>query len=383
MLASGSVHLTLLMGPTVAVPVPPQIVEAVESVEVTQTDEGRSGFQLTFGAGRAGPIDFLEDPLVANPLFKPFTRVVIVVTFDFLPAVLMDGVITDVQFTPSQQPGQSRLTLTGEDVSLMMDLEQKQAEHPAQDETIIALKLIASYAQYGLIPAVMPPTVLDPPLPIERTPVQTETDLAYLKRMAARYGYVFYIAPGPAPLTNTAWWGPPKRFDLPQRTLSVSMGPFTNVDSIQFQYSALQQTVYSGKVQDRQLNTSLPYQTFTSLRLPPFAAMPAVVSQFPNVKKEILDEGGGLTYTQAFARAQGLTDASSDTVLTASGEVDTTRYGGLLTARGVVGLRGAGYLHDGLYYVKRVTHHIKRGEYKQRFTLAREGFGATVPAVIP
>ena len=34
----------------------------------------------------------------------------------------------------------------------MMDREERSAEHPAQNETLIALKLIVSYAQYGLIP---------------------------------------------------------------------------------------------------------------------------------------------------------------------------------------------------------------------------------------
>ncbi|HVK65612.1 MAG TPA: hypothetical protein VM694_14110, partial [Polyangium sp.] len=256
-----SVQMTLMMGPTVAVPVPPPIVDALDSVEISHSDEGRSGFQITFLVGRSGQGDMVDYALLANPLFKPFNRVVIVVTFNLMPAVLMDGVITDVQFVPTNEPGQTRLTLTGEDVSLMMDLEQKQAEHPAQDETVIALKLIASYAQYGLIPAVMPPPVIDPPLPIERTPVQTDTDLGYLRQLAARHGYVFYVVPGSAPMTNTAWWGPPKRFDPPQPALSVNMGAETNVDSIQFQYSALEQTVYAGQVQDRQLNQTLPYQT--------------------------------------------------------------------------------------------------------------------------
>lgn len=56
-----------------------------------------------------------------------------------------------------------------EDVSVMMDLEEKSAEHPAQDETIIALKLIATYAQYGLIPVVLPPPAIDPPTPTPLT----------------------------------------------------------------------------------------------------------------------------------------------------------------------------------------------------------------------
>jgi len=37
----------------------------------------------------------------------------------------------------------------------------------------------------------------------------------------------------------------------------------------------------------------------------------------------------------------------------------------------------------GLYYVKKVTHTIKAGQYKQKFTLTREGTGSTVPVVVP
>ena len=70
-----------------------------------------------------------------------------------------------------------------------------------------------------------------------------------------------------------------------------------------------------------------------------------------------------------------------DEVVTASGELDAVRYGEILTPRSLIGLRGAGLLHDGLYYVKQVTHNISRGSYKQRFTLAREGLGATIQAV--
>jgi hypothetical protein len=36
---------------------------------------------------------------------------------------------------------------------------------------------------------------------------------------------------------------------------------------------------------------------------------------------------------------------------------------------------------DGLYYVKSVTHNIKRGEYKQSFELSRNGLISTVPRV--
>ncbi len=374
------IRLTLLIGPTVAVPAPPLLTESLQDVRVSFSDEGRSGFQITFQTGRGGPLGALDYPLLANPLLKPFNRVILIVTLSATPRVLIDGIITDLQFTPSNEPGQSTLTLTGEDVSAMMDLEDKSVEHPAQDETIIALKLILSYAQFGLLPLVIPPLAIDPPIPIERIPVQQGTDLAYLGEMARRHGYVFYIIPGPVPFTNTAYWGPPVRIGVPQRALSVNLGSETNVDRIDYRYNALGPTTVAGQVQDRVTNQTLPVRTLASLR-PPLAAFPAWLVNQPNVRTTQLRESG-LNAPQAFARAQGMTDAASDAV-EANGELDAVRYGDLLMPRALVGVRGAGYSHDGFWYVKRVTHLIRKESYKQQFTLTREGLGSTTPVAIP
>ena len=55
------------------------------------------------------------------------------------------------------------------------------------------------------------------------------------------------------------------------------------------------------------------------------------------------------------------------------------RYGRILKARRLVGVRGAGLAFEGLYFVKTVTHKIKRGEYMQEFTLTRNGLISTFP----
>jgi hypothetical protein len=88
------VNLTLLIGPTVAVPAPLMLMQALQRVEVTHTDEGQSGFQITFQVGRSGPFDLLDYPLLGNPLLRPFNRVILIVTFNAIPRVLMDGIIT-------------------------------------------------------------------------------------------------------------------------------------------------------------------------------------------------------------------------------------------------------------------------------------------------
>lgn len=370
--------LTMLIGPTVPVPALPTFMEALESVEVTHREQGRSAFQLRFRVGR-GRADVLDYALLANPLLRPFNRVILVVTFNAFPEVLMDGIITHQQLNPGQQPGTSTLTVTGEDVSVMMDLEERSAEHPAQPEMLIALKLIATYAQYGLIPMVLPPPTVDVPLPTERIPVQQGTDLQYLQQMAERFGYVFYVTPGPAPGTNTAYWGPPVRVGLPQSALTVDMGNDTNVDTIDFQFNGLATTFPEGQVQDRQLGQTLPVQTFASTRVP-LASQPAWLTPQRRTRQF---RQSGLTITQALARAQGELDASTDRTVEASGTLDALRYQALLKPRGLVGLRGAGYSYDGLWYVKDVTHTIARESYKQRFALSREGLGSTVPVVLP
>lgn len=376
------IHMNLLLGPTVAVPAEPTLAEAIESVSITHNEAGRSGFQITFRSGRSGVVDLIDHRTVAHPQLRLFNRAIISVLVGARPRVLMDGIITNHQLSPSAEPGASTFTVTGEDVSVMMDLDEKVVEHPAQPELVIATKIIASYAQFGLIPDVRPPRSVDVPLPTQRIPVQRGTDLEYLREMANRFGFVFYVTAGPLPFSNRAYWGPPQRTGIPQRALSVNMGAETNVESISFESSGLEAVRVSGMVQDSNTNQKLPVETFASLRLP-LAAKPALPFNLPNVRSKRPDQVEGLSYVQAFARAQGETDKSLDGVVTASGELDVLSYGDVLAPRSLVGLRGVGYEHDGFYYVNRVSHTLKSGSYRQGFTVTREGGGSTTPVVIP
>lgn len=372
-------RLTLLMGPTVPLPVPEPALDVLESVEVTHNDEERSGFQIVFKAVR-NKTDLLDYLIFANPQFRAGNRTIITTVFGAVPLVLMDGIVTNHQLKPATGSEPASLTLTGEDVSVMMDLARKRVEHPAQPDNVITMKIILSYAQYGLIPRVIPPAAFDVPLPIERTPVQDATDLGYLKEMATRHAYTFYVLPGPVPGTNTAYWGPPIRIGVPQRALTVDMGPETNVDSISFEFTPAEATTVQGSVQDRTTNQRIPVRTFLSTR-PPLALNSPLLNR-ALTRTETFGGRSGQNAQQAMGEAQAQTDRSMD-VVKVEGEVNTGKYGLPLMPRALVGLRGVGFSYDGFYYVKKVTHAIKRGEYKQKFTLTREGVGSTTPVVIP
>ncbi|HIK56588.1 MAG TPA: hypothetical protein IGS37_15675 [Synechococcales cyanobacterium M55_K2018_004] len=371
------VNLMLLLGPVVPMPAPRLFTESLESVEVTQSDEGRSGFQIVFRVGRSGSSGLQEYQLLAHPLLRTFNRVIVVVTINGFPRVLMDGIITNQQFSPSAEAGQASFTLTGEDVSVMMDRKTKSEMYPAQDETIIVNRLVLSYAKYGLVPLVIPPPSLDRPIPVERSPTQQVTDLQYIKDLAARFGYVFFIVPGPAVGANLAYWGPPIRVGIPQKAITVNMGGQTNATSLSFQHNPLEPKVVEGQVQDRVTNRQIPVRSFTTLRVP--LSMKGALNLIAPTKQTEQFRESGRSLVQAFSRAQATTDQSIDNVVTISGELDTVRYGNLLQLRQLVGLRGVGYSYDGLYYVKRVNHTIRQGEYKQNFTITRDGLFTTVP----
>jgi len=191
---------------------------------------------------------------------------------------------------------------------------------------------------------------------------------------------VFYIMPGPAPLSNTAYWGPPIRAGVPAAALSAGPGPERNVEDLAFRHNALAPVQVAGQVQDRLTGTVVPVRGLGGLR-PPLAAEGDGLPSSPYVRKVLFRESG-VSAASAFARAQGTAEASRDS-LTVTGRLDAQRYGGMLSARGLVGVRGVGWQHDGLYNVRQVTHTLTRGQYTQDFTLTREGVGSTTPVVPP
>jgi len=110
---------------------------------------------------------------------------------------------------------------------------------------------------------------------------------------------------------------------------------------------------------------------------PPLGLIPAPIS---NLK--MLKGTAKLNLPRAIARGLAAAACSQDAV-TANGTLDVLRYGRLLKARQLVGVRGAGVAYDGLYYVQSVTTTLKRDEVKQSFQLTRNGLVSVTPKVVP
>jgi hypothetical protein len=378
-----NVQLTLMIGPVIPVTPPRAVMDSLAEVEVRVDDVGQSGFQLIFSIDKQSPLQILF--LLTGGLPLLFMRVILIVTVNGQANVLIDGVITNNQISPGDKGSNSTLTITGKDLTALMDQSDWSGfPFPAcPPEARVAL-LLAKYALFGVIPLVIPSVMIDISLPIEQIPSQQGTDLAYIRYLAEQVGYVFYIAPGPVPGVNKAYWGPQIKVGVPQPALSIDMDAYTNVESMHFSFDQEKNRIPLVFIYNQETGVSIPIPIppITPLNPPLGLIPPLPTNLIPPDLKPFRNDLSKLPIPQAIMMGLAAAAEYAEAV-TCEGTLDVTRYGGILSARGLVGVRGAGPAFDGLYYVKSVTHKIKRGEYKQNFTLTRNGLVSTVPTVTP
>ncbi|MBI1332579.1 MAG: hypothetical protein JST12_19385 [Armatimonadetes bacterium] len=368
-------NLSLLIGPLVPLPVPKNVVDALVSAQVTVSATDRSGFQLQFHFSKKSTI---SSAMIPAGYFDPGNRVILVATVNGLPTVLSDGIITRQDVVPSNVPGGSTVTVTGEDISLLMALVDLTGllDYPAMPSTAIAALALAKYAAIGIIPAIIPDPFVDIKLPTTGYITHKGTDFDFIKKLATDSGYVFYTEPGPVPGTNIAYWGPEVRFGPIQKALNINMDAETNVESLSFNFDGLLGTNQIALIQEPHTGIPIPVPIPSlSILAPPLAARPAT-----KLKVSFVRDVANLSIQGAMKKALKIDKESSDAVQ-GSGTLDVLRYGSILKARSLVGVRGAGTAYDGLYYVKSVTHNLKPGEFKQQFSLVRNGLISITPAV--
>ena len=376
-----SVQLTLMIGPVLPVTPPRAVMDALAEVEVQAEDVGQSGFKLTFSIDKQSPLQILF--LLTGGLPLLFMRVIIVATVNGVSNVLMDGVITENHIAPGDKGSNSTLTLLGKDLTVLMNLSKPSGfPFPAMPAEARVQLILLKYALFGVVPQVIPSVLLFVPLPTDQIPGQQGTDLGYIQSLAEQAGYVFYIDPGPVPGVSRAYWGPQIKVGPVQPALSSDMDAYTNVESLQFSFDQERNKIPLVYIYNSQTGISIliPLPPITPLN-PPLGLIPPLPTNLlppdltprrDDLAKKPIPQGVMMGLAAAAQNAEAVS---------CDGSLDVTRYGGILKSRQLVGVRGSGPAFDGLYYVKSVTHKIKRGEYKQDFVLTRNGLVSTVPTV--
>lgn len=368
-------QLSLRIGP-VPVAAPREVADALISAKVMDgSGAAQSGFEMVFELPIRSPLRTLF-LLTGGGGGMPMMRVVLIVTMNGVSRSIIDGVVTNVETQPGEG-GVSRLVVKGKDLSALMDvIEIPGLPFPALPPSARVLLILAKYAVLGVIPMVIPSLADIPPLPMQQIPAQRGSDYAYVKELAEKAGYVFYLEPGPSPGTSKAYWGPEIRVGEPQPALTTGMDAQTNVEELSFNFDKEKKKVPIVFFQESvsKAPIGLPIPDVSPLN-PPLGLVPPLPPKLHKMK-----DTAHMSAPEALMAGLAFAGQNSDSVF-GKGKLDVAKYGRLLKSRQLVGVRGAGLPFNGLYYVKSVTHEIERGSYKQSFSLARNALISTVPTV--
>jgi hypothetical protein len=381
----GGVTYTVLIG-LPPVPLPPPLLGALQKIEVETSIELASVFRLRFGISQTafGDWDLLM-PQYEELFFRPMTLVQIRVKIGIdIPKAIINGYITNQKILYDDEGGASAMEITGMDATMMMNLQEKVIPWPLPNDGAVAA---AIFAQYGIVPMVSPtlPFNLDP---TDMT-VQRGTDIRFLRRLAQRNGFECFVQPQPQSGIDFGYFGPPLNIPgLPQAVLNVKMGAQTNVTEFKIRYDMVRPTMaVSAGVDVMTRSPAIAISVAPSVSPPPTsglypwgapmglqdATLRALGGAHP--PPMVLPAQTGVMALPGLAVVNQAIANRSSWAVVAEGTVGADA--GMLSAGGIVNVRGVGMAFNGSYYVTRVAHVFECGGYTQKFEARRNAIDMT------
>ncbi len=337
------------------------LLGCIQSVTVEEDLDVGSSCAITLDACRNedGTWPFLDDENL-----QVWNRITVHAVFPTQTEVVFDGYISHLDTQTNPQTANMTVEIRGVDASYHMNQEEKTRIWRGKTYETIATEILAEY-RFAPFVAETPPDA-EPPLQV----AQRSTDHRFLRELARRRGYEFYV------LGANAYFRPPDLTTQPQKLIAVNFGEQTNCDNIQF---------------------SADGTAPTEARVPYFDAMEGQAqtdvqteSSLPALGARLLSGLRGriqMPQTTRIARGLGFSSAAQATEyaagmlrrnawwVSAQGNLNGLRYGRVLRSRKLVTVKGVGPNFNGHYYVRKVTHQLTARTYDMQFTLARNALG--------
>ena len=338
--------------PDPAMPVPGS-VQVIEALDQPTTYRLRYEFSSADG-------DF---PLLLDGHLEPESELAVMVMVDMVPQFLVSGPVIGQQIRIVNGGTGSALEVVGADRSAAMDREDKAR---VWNNVTDSLAVMAVLAEYQLVPDVSMTSTLH--TEFTHSLVQRESDLRFVRRLARRNGFWFWIT-SLAPAVNVGHF---KRFSpggAPEAALAINAAE-TNIDEVSIdwdserptsaplkQISLSDKSVIDGTVTRSPL-TGLASQGLADIAASPRSARIAVP----------VDDAGDLT-----ARAEALLiDHGWFVRARVTARLSTLKT--LVRAHTMVSLNGVGSRHSGTYVVSRVVHDIDPADHVMTIDLIRNGW---------
>lgn len=340
---------------------PNETAASAAFVEVTESVGEPTQYRLEYSFDIADG-DF---PLLTDASIGPGSELSVLVPTDATTACLVKGPVYGQHIQFKQGGSGSTLSVQGADSLIKLDREDKAvAWNNLTDSSVVSSIL----SQAGLLADIE--TTQAGHMERKHTLVQRETDLSFIRRLARRNGFHFWVTCDEFGI-ETAHFKRPQLDGQPECDLIINLtDPKFNVTDLDITFDVERATSTNSIEID--LNTksdltgSVQQSPLTALGGTPFSTI-ATGSRVTHVYAPV-DDNGDLQ-----ARNEGtLIDAGF--FLRATGTTTFSALRKVLRSHTLVNLRGVGTRHSGTWFCSAVRHSIDSAEHVMEFDLIRNGW---------
>jgi phage protein D len=260
----------------------------------------------------------------------------------------------------------SYVDVIGADTSVTMDREARSKVWDAVRDSDVVTQILATY---GLEPDAANTAATH--AEEKHTLVQRDSDLRFVRRLARRNGYLFWLTADPSGI-QTAHFRRPPLDGAPAAKLAINLDKPT-VNTLEIAWDVERPT----SAQAMQLNLADKSDIDGSAPKSPLKLLgDKSLADITRDTRSVLvaapvDDVGDLRSRGEAALVE------SDFFVRVTGETSPHALGAVLHAHTVVELQGAGRRHSGPYFVASVRHTIDALTHRMEFELARNGWGGS------
>lgn len=338
------------------------LYQCIESIVVEEDLEAGSSFSIRLSACRNDDGSY---PYIDDDNLQVWNRVTVYASFPAQTEVVIDGYVSHLNIATDPDAASATVEIRGVDASYEMNLEDKRKVWRGQSYEEIATAVIGEYQLHAVVAEA---TAGATPHPVS----QRGTDLAFLRELARRKGYEFFVQGG------NAYFRPAQLTGTPQKLIAVNFGAQTNCTRFSVEADGTAPTEAEIAFVDPMSGETPEPVVITDSGLPALGSRAlsemrgaASLPQARLVPRRL----GCMTQAQAEEYATGVLRRNAWWVI-ATGHLDGLRYGRVLRSRKLVTVKGVGPSYNGMYYVRKVRHQLTARTYDMDFELARNALGA-------
>ena len=338
----------------------------LSSVEVEENADLPGAIQLNMPITTTGAAGHGDLTIVSDERFAPYARVAVVVSADGrTDACIFDGCVLSHRIHLRRGTTASSAQVWGQDLSCLMNLEDRVHEWKDADDCTIANAIFKDNYSFTPSPANTPG-----PSDGKHTVMQRGTDAQFLRERARRSGKLFRVFSDARAGDTTGYFATPTLTGTAAATLVLNPAMDANVDALDFSWDVARPTEVLAQALALEKDAADGGTTDSGLQALDSRPLARFAGKAMKTRLTAAVDGGG----ELRSRAESLLREASWFV-TCEGEGDLARIRVVLRVGTLVQVNGAGLMHSGRYLVWSVRHTITVKSHRMKFVLVRNAVG--------